>query len=114
MITRRSDTRPRELQPGVTHAVLANNPDLMLCEVSFANGATVAEHAHPHTQAIYIISGQVQLTIGDRLYELQAGDSCLVPPDILHGLHALTDARVLDIFTPAREDFLPFAPHASR
>ena len=40
MIVRRADKRPRELQPGVTHAVLSYGDALMLCEVTIDKGVT--------------------------------------------------------------------------
>lgn len=112
MIVRRADTRPRELQPGVTHTVLSYGEGLMLCEVTIDKGVTFPEHGHTHTQAVYVISGSVRFTLGDVAYELEAGDSCFVEPGVVHGLTALTATRVLDAFSPVREDFLPFAPSA--
>jgi quercetin dioxygenase-like cupin family protein len=110
MIAKRADTLSRDLQPGVTHTVLSYGDLLMLCEVTIAKGVTFPDHSHPHTQAVYVISGTVSFTLGDELVELAAGDSCLVQPHLVHGLTALTDARVLDTFTPVREDFVPFGP----
>ena len=112
MIVKQENRLPRELQPGVSHAVLAFNDALMLCEVSIAAGVTFPEHGHPHTQAVYVVSGSVRFTLGDRVVELGAGDSCVIPPDVIHGLVALSDARVIDAFTPVREDLLPHAPIA--
>lgn len=112
MIVRRADKRPRELQPGVTHAVLSYGDALMLCEVTIDKGVTFPEHSHPHAQTVYILSGSVHFTLGGEVCALEAGDSCYIAPDVVHGLTALTDARVLDAFSPAREDFLPFAPSA--
>ena len=37
---------------------------------------------------------------------LNAGDSYYVKPDTRHGVKALEDAAILDVFTPQREDFL--------
>ena len=110
MIVQSADRQSRELQPGVTHTVLSYCDQLMLCEVTIDQGVTFPEHGHPHTQAVYVISGRVRFTLGDQVYEFEAGDSCLIEPDIVHGLVALTDARVLDAFTPVREDFIPYGP----
>lgn len=114
MIVRHADKRPRDMQPGVTHAVLAYGSDLMLCEVNIGKGVTFPEHGHPHAQNVYVITGTVRFTLGDEVHEFEAGDSCFVEPNVLHGLTALTDTRVLDAFSPVREDFLPFAPHPER
>ncbi|MHB1319911.1 MAG: cupin domain-containing protein [Anaerolineae bacterium] len=112
MIVRRADKRPRELQPGVTHAVLSYGDALMLCEVTIDKGVTFPEHSHPHAQTVYVITGSVRFSLGEEVHELDAGDSCFIEPDVVHGLTALTDTRVLDAFSPLRHDFLPFAPSA--
>ncbi len=110
MIVQRAHRTSREMQPGVTHTVLSYCDDLMLCEVAIDEGVTFPEHGHPHTQAVYVISGRVRFTLGEKVYEFEPGDSCLVEPNVVHGLVALTDARVLDAFTPVREDFIPYGP----
>jgi quercetin dioxygenase-like cupin family protein len=113
MLVRSSDRIPRDLQPGVTHAVLAHGDALMLCAVTLERSVTVAPHAHPHTQAIYVLTGRVRLTVGGDAVEMAAGDSVYIGSSIVHGVTALEDASVLDVFNPQREDFLPYAPHAS-
>jgi quercetin dioxygenase-like cupin family protein len=37
---------------------------------------------------------------------LKAGDSYLIKPDQIHGVVALEDSKLLDVFTPMREDFI--------
>ncbi|NLT74829.1 MAG: cupin domain-containing protein [Chloroflexi bacterium] len=110
MIVQNGDRRPRDLQPGVLHTVLAYSDDLMLCEVCFEEGISLAEHSHPHQQAMYVVEGSVELSLGSEKRVLAAGDSCSIAADLAHGVKALTKARVLDVFTPARQDFYPFAP----
>lgn len=106
MIVRRADRRARELQPGVHHTVLSYNDDLMLCEVALAEGSTVAAHAHPHVQIIYVVSGRVSLLRDKGAEILQAGDSCALDVNEPHGVVALEDSVVIDAFSPARADFI--------
>jgi quercetin dioxygenase-like cupin family protein len=37
---------------------------------------------------------------------LGAGGSFIVPPNVMHGVNALTAGRLVDCFTPQRDDFL--------
>jgi quercetin dioxygenase-like cupin family protein len=106
MIVRRADRRTRELQPGVLHTVLSYHDDLMLCEVSLAQGSVFPTHAHPHVQVLYVISGRISLSRGDHVTTLQAGDTCALGPNESHGVIALEDSVVVDAFAPAREDFI--------
>ena len=91
---------------GVTRRILAYNDGLMCVENTFETGAVGALHSHPHTQITYIISGRFRFTVGDKTYEVKAGDTLLKKDGIIHGCVALEGGVMLDFFTPAREDFI--------
>jgi quercetin dioxygenase-like cupin family protein len=40
---------------------------------------------------------------------MAAGDCWFVPPDARHGAKAIEGGALIDVFTPARLDFLPAA-----
>jgi len=79
---------------------------LMMVEVFFKAGARGAEHRHPHEQVTYCLSGEFRFTIEGETATLQPGDSLFVPASALHGTVCVADGRLLDVFTPQREDFL--------
>lgn len=91
---------------GVTRKVLAHSENLMVCELHFNKGAIGALHSHPHEQISYIISGKFEFTIGGVKYVVSAGDTVYKQPNIVHGAVCLEEGVMLDIFTPARKDFL--------
>jgi quercetin dioxygenase-like cupin family protein len=49
-----------EMFPGFWRQTLVNSDSLMLCLLTWAAGATLPEHSHPHEQAGFVISGAVQ------------------------------------------------------
>lgn len=93
-------------EPGITRRILARGGSIMGVEVSFQKGAVGSLHQHVHEQVSYIVSGSFEYTVDGNVYQLKAGDSYYVPPNALHGVVALEDSVILDIFTPQREDFL--------
>ncbi len=93
-------------EPGVRRKVLAWNDDLMMCEISFLAGAKGNVHSHPHTQVSYVGSGSLRFMVGDETRIVRRGDSVLIPPDTLHGVEALEEAMLVDVFSPARQDFV--------
>ena len=103
---RREDITPKDLGGGVTRRVLAHNPDIMAVEVSFEKGARGDRHTHPHTQISYALSGKFIYSLDDEEYELDPGDSIVVPGGAEHGTLCLEKGALLDVFTPQREDFL--------
>jgi quercetin dioxygenase-like cupin family protein len=91
---------------GVKRQVLGYDDGLMMVRVMFAKGATAALHAHPHRQVTYVERGSFAVTINGTTTTVGAGDCFLVSPDVLHGASALEDGVLIDVFTPARKDFI--------
>lgn len=91
---------------GITRRVLVHGPKLMLVEFTFEAGRDLPVHTHPHEQVGYVVSGRIRLSLEGKTYELSAGDSYHVLPNVPHGAFVVDASVVLDAFTPPREDFL--------
>ena len=107
MFVRQADAPVEQPDAGVTRQILGHDPHLMLVRVTFAAGAVGYVHHHPHRQVSYVEQGTFDVRLGDATTVLHAGDCFFVPPDVPHGVVALEEGSLLDVFTPAREDFLP-------
>ncbi len=84
---------------------------LMTVVIDFTDGPWAeAEppHKHPHEQTAYIASGELIFKReGEPDEHLKAGDMYYVPSDKYHTIQLLSEsARIVDNFTPIREDFL--------
>jgi len=90
----------------VKRKVLAHDGKMLCAEVHFVKGAIGAPHTHPHEQIGYVVKGSFELTIEGETTVINEGDSYYTAPDQIHGVVALTDGILLDVFTPQREDFL--------
>ncbi len=96
-----------DLGGGVVRKVLAYSENLMSVELHFEKGAVGAKHSHPHEQIGYLISGSLLFQeAGKEDKVLVAGDTYYVEPDVEHGVVALEETMLLDIFTPMRKDFV--------
>ena len=92
---------------GVTRQVLADHPDLMVVAFGFhKEGAEGALHNHPHVQSTFVESGRFRFTVGDDVTEVGPGDSFVIPSNAVHGCVCLEPGRLVDCFTPRRDDFL--------
>lgn len=92
---------------GLTRRVLASNETLMLVEHRMEGGAVFPRHSHPHEQLAYLVSGHIRVFCGDEpAFEARSGDSFVVRGGIEHEVHAIESSVALDVFTPAREDYL--------
>ncbi len=105
--TKPEDFKKRELSPKVTSQIVWGER-ITLSYVSIEpNNPIPPLHSHPHEQMGMVLEGKVALTIGNETRILKKGDAFLIPPNILHGLAVPSEkpAKVLDIFSPPREDF---------
>ena len=91
---------------GMQRKILAHDGSLMAVEFTFRKGAAGALHSHPHEQIGYIVKGRFELEIEGRKDIITAGDSYYVAPGVPHGVVALEDSVILDVFNPQRQDFL--------
>ncbi len=80
--------------------------NLMLSYVEIDEGAKVPLHHHPHEQGGLLVSGRMQLTIGDETRIVEPGSMYLIPPNVPHEAVAVDGPVVaLDVFSPIREDY---------
>lgn len=96
----------KELAPGVRARVFWGD-DLMLMVADLDPHAEVPAHKHPHEQAGIVLEGELEFVVAGELRMLHAGDIYLIPSNSEH--RAKTGegpAKVLDIFTPLREDLI--------
>lgn len=91
----------------ITRQVLSDHPDLMVVAFCFdAQGAVGALHSHPHVQSTYVHSGRFLFTIDGVEQDVGPGDSFVVPSGQEHGCICLEPGKLVDCFTPRRDDFL--------
>lgn len=105
-----NELKPQKLGPGKERRIVQTDR-LMLVNFEFTDGPTAEPdpfHSHPHEQVAYIVEGEIILFVGDEQgVKLQAGDHYAIPSAIPHTIQRLTPVvRIIDCFTPIREDFL--------
>ncbi len=106
MIVRGQDAPTAQAGAGVARQVLGHDAELMLVRVTFEKGAVGSVHSHPHRQVTFVENGRFDFTLDGTTTRLSAGDSVFVPPDLPHGAVAIEAGSLIDVFAPARADFL--------
>jgi quercetin dioxygenase-like cupin family protein len=99
---------PYSLLPGITMQSVAGNR-IMMTWVTIEPNAVVPEHQHPQEQTGTVLDGVLTLDIGGESHDLGPGDIYTIPPNMPHSAISRDGCKVLDVFSPAREDFLPYA-----
>lgn len=96
-----------QTEDDVSRQVLSDHPDLMVVLFRFdAVGAIGAMHSHIHVQSTYVHSGRFLFSINGIEQEYGPGDSFIVPSNVEHGCVCLEAGKLVDTFTPRRDDFL--------
>lgn len=95
-----------DLGGGVSRQVLGHDAEMMMVRVRFGAGAVGTLHHHPHRQATLVETGRFRVEIGGETREMGAGDGFFIPPDVEHGVEAMEAGVLVDVFAPARADFL--------
>jgi quercetin dioxygenase-like cupin family protein len=103
------DMPVQEIRRGVERR-LGHTDNLMITVMDFDDGPKDwpdPPHFHPHEQVSYVVEGEIIVVLDGQPTHLKAGDAFLVPPGVPHSIQQLTaHVRLVDCFTPIREDFL--------
>tara|TARA_B110000093_G_C12659991_1_gene281852 strand:- start:167 stop:514 length:348 start_codon:yes stop_codon:yes gene_type:complete len=92
--------------PGVTRKIMGFNNQIMMAKVYFDEGSEGYIHSHFHSQVAYVESGEFDVTVGEEMNTLVAGDCFFMEPNISHGAICKKAGVLIDVFSPMREDFL--------
>ena len=68
-------------------------------------GSKLGLHHHIHEQITYIIEGQLEMMIDGEQVSLTKGMYFVIPSNSPHSAIAATDCKVIDAFSPVREDY---------
>jgi quercetin dioxygenase-like cupin family protein len=100
-----ADIPARAILGGAIQGRYAHVNAMTIGEVSLNPNTVVPMHDHPHEQLTYVIEGRFQFTVGSDTTVLEPGMVALIPGGVTHGGTTLTACKVIDIFSPIREDY---------
>jgi quercetin dioxygenase-like cupin family protein len=95
----------RAILDGSIRGHYAHAASMTIGEVLLDANTVVPMHNHPHEQLTYVIDGQFEFTVGTETQVLEPGMVVLIPGNATHGGRTLTACRVIDVFSPVREDY---------
>lgn len=87
------------------YAKFVHGEQMTMTFVRIEAGKWLPEHSHHNEQITTVLEGALELTIGGEIVVVRSGEAVVIPSNVVHSGKALTDCRVVDVFTPVREDF---------
>lgn len=94
----------REILPGF-NGKFVHSDAMTLAYWDIDEGASLPEHAHPHEQVVNMLEGEFEITVDGNPLSLKPGDVVVIPGNVPHFGTAITKCRILDVFSPARDDY---------
>jgi mannose-6-phosphate isomerase-like protein (cupin superfamily) len=109
---------PREAVPewGLERTALRGDGSLIVYNWQTPSDDPAAPpHSHPFDQTALILQGKVEITVDDEVFVLRQGEALQIPAGAPHTGRTVGDqvALIVDVFAPAREDYLHLAAHQS-
>jgi len=99
-----ADIPVKEIAPGYFSKLIHTDTNTINF-IEVAAGRAVPRHKHIHEQYTFVLEGKFELTVNDEPQVLDTGMYALIPSEAYHSGVAVTDCRLLDIFSPVREDY---------
>jgi quercetin dioxygenase-like cupin family protein len=96
--------KPKEIWPQV-YATFGHSENITMARITLEKGALVAEHKHVHEQWSAVLEGELEFTVSGETQLVKPGAVVHIPSNEPHSVKAITACLVMDVFTPAREDF---------
>jgi quercetin dioxygenase-like cupin family protein len=95
-----------EICPGITRRTVASGQSMYQMLATLAAGSKMPAHQHTQEQIVHIVDGQMRLIVDGVPHELKTGDSFYLASNVPHGVETIVATRVLDTFSPPRDDYL--------
>ena len=99
-----NDIEIKEIAPGY-FSKLIHTDNNTINFIAVKAGNSVPLHTHIHQQMCFVLEGLFELTVNGEARQLDKSQYAIVPPNVEHGGLAITDCKLIDIFSPVREDY---------
>ena len=99
-----ADITVKEIAPGFFSKLIHTDSNTVNF-IEVKAGCSVPLHRHVHQQMSFVIDGIFEMTVNGEAVQLNNGLYAIIPSNVEHGGIAVTDCHLMDIFSPAREDY---------
>jgi quercetin dioxygenase-like cupin family protein len=105
-VVRYADVPAIELTTGVK-ANIVSADKITLSFATAEPNAVLPPHRHENEQMLIVLDGAMDFVIEGKRYQVQKGDVIVLPSNTKHGAYFKDKgARVIDVFSPPRQDFV--------
>lgn len=98
------DIPVKEIMPGY-HAKMIHSEKLSIAYWNVEKGAQVPRHSHKHEQVMQVLEGEFEFTVDGVTKIYTTNDVVVIPSFAVHSGMALTACKLMDVFSPVREEY---------
>lgn len=95
---------PKEIMPGY-HGKLVHSENMSIAFWEVEKGAAVPEHSHKNEQIMQVLEGRFEFTLEGKTKIYHPGDLVVIGANKKHSGKAMTPCKLMDVFSPAREEY---------
>lgn len=99
-----SKIKSKEIMPGY-HGKLVHSEKMSWVFWDVEQGAEVPEHQHHHEQIMHVVNGEFEFTLDGDTKIFTQGDVVIIPSNTKHSGKALTPCKLMDVFSPPRDEY---------
>lgn len=99
-----SKVEKKEIIPGYFGRLIhTQNMSVIFWEAT--KGAIVPQHCHVNEQIMQVLEGKFEFTLDNVTTIYEPGTLVVIPPNVPHSGKALTACKLMDIFSPVRNEY---------
>src|ERR1700730_11964242 len=95
-----------EICPGIKRQTVTSGKAMYQMLAELEPGSKMPEHRHPQEQIVHLLAGRMKLIVEGTPHEMRPGDSIYLASNVPHGVETIEKTRVLDTFSPPRDEYL--------
>jgi len=97
---------PEEVLNPMARRKVIHTPQMTIARLWLTAGSIVPTHHHVSEQVTNVESGKLRFVFEDSEVIVAAGETLRIPPNVPHKVETLEESVALDLFAPAREDWI--------
>ncbi|MEM1257397.1 MAG: cupin domain-containing protein [Bacteroidota bacterium] len=94
----------KEIMPGY-HGKLVHGNNISWAFWTVEKDAEVPLHQHHHEQIMHVVEGNFEFSLNGKTKVYRPGDLVVIPSNTPHAGKALTPCKLMDVFSPVREEY---------
>lgn len=87
------------------HGKLVHATNMSVAFWDVEKDAEVPEHSHMNEQIMHVLEGEFEFSLDGETKTYYSGDIVVIAPHQKHSGRALTACKLMDVFSPTREEY---------